>query len=152
MKGLEKYKVNYNTVVKSFFDSVITRLSACRLNCDTGEEKNIDNALLCLGDIVKDPQKYFTENNFIKENLVGVSALRDKSGHHDMVLYVAIMNVLTCLGHYYKIPTSRCYADALEQSLKDYFVLSAPTLVRRTQYKIVSPRRLLFNLANQNTK
>ena len=152
MQRLKKYKIDYNAVINRFFDSVIARLSGYRSNCDTGEEKNIDNTLLCLGDIVKDPHKYFTENNFIKENLVGLSALRDKSGHHDMVLYVAIMNVFTCLGHYYKIPTSRCYADALEQSLKDYFVLSAPTLVRRTQYKIVSPRRLLFNLANQNTK
>ena len=102
----------------------------------------------------KDPYKYWTENKGFgkEEDLLGLTFIRNANGHHDISRYPLVKDVLMRLESYYKIPSSKCHKDALDRSLKEYFVTYTPSVLRQVQYTLLNPGRMLTVLTKQHTK
>ena len=146
--------IDYDAVIKLFLNSVIAKLANYRSVCPISEQNKVDETLGQLNLMAQNPQNFFDNNKkpYNNESLMGLSLITNKNGHHDIMIYVMVTRVLGRISEYYKIPTSKCFKDALNEVLKEYFRMAAPTVMQRLQYTIMSPEKLLLNLQNQKTK
>ena len=154
MNKFKQYDVDYDFILKLFFNSVIKDLSEYRSRCDMSEQSAVSDTLSRFNMMSQDSRKYLAENKIYGDSagLGGLFLIQGKGGHHDVWRYPLVMNVLKHLVEYYKIPTSKCYKDALDKELKNYFVTYEPSVLRQIQYTLMSPGRMMFHLTKQKTK
>jgi len=154
MNKYKNDKINYDVVLRAFFDSVIKHLSDYRSRCDMSEQSVVGETLARLQLMSKNPYKYYKENKGFgsDEDLLGLSFIRNANGHHDISRYPLVKGVLMRLALYYDIPTSKYYKDALDIALKNYFVKYTDNMFRQMQYALLRPGRMLLALSKQKTK